>query len=80
MNHTQDLLLVQLPRKNIEENARLETTNKEVHTRGRENVEIQPSVREFSKKNTVGNGFTLVTTAEKKGGEMIYVQAATTYV
>lgn len=26
----------------------------------------------------VENGFTLVTTAEKKGGEMIYVQAATT--
>jgi len=31
----------------------------------------------FSKKNTVENDFTLVTTAEKKGGEMIYVQAAT---
>lgn len=33
---------------------------------------------EFSKKNTGENGFTLVTTAEKRGGEMIYVQAATT--
>lgn len=32
----------------------------------------------FSKKNTVENGFTLVTTAEKKGREMIYVQATTT--
>lgn len=33
---------------------------------------------DFSKKKTVENGFTLVTTAEKKGGEMIYVQATTT--
>lgn len=33
---------------------------------------------DFSKKKTVENGFTLVTTTEKKGGEMIYVQATTT--
>lgn len=33
---------------------------------------------EFGKKNTGENGFTLVTTAEKRGEEMIYVQAATT--
>lgn len=33
---------------------------------------------EFGKKNTAENGFTLVTTAEKKGEEMIYVQVATT--
>jgi len=34
----------------------------------------------FSKKNTVENDFTLVTTAEKKGGEMIYVQVSATIV
>lgn len=33
---------------------------------------------EFGKKNTGENGFTLVTTTEKRGEEMIYVQAATT--
>lgn len=65
------------PRKNIEENARLKAANKEAGMRGREKCG-GIVYGEFGKKNTVENGFTLVTTVEKKGEEMIYVQVATT--
>lgn len=61
---------------------RVEDTSKndKARMRGREKCEDIADCTEyiFSKKNTGGNGFIPVTTAEKKSGEMIYVQPTTT--